>query len=70
MTTKAEKTTENSHRATQRGYAGGLIIERGEFVPLDVTLSDVWLIPASQYRAADYDELTPPERLMAGAKLR
>lgn len=63
----ASKTTENSHRATQRGYADGRIIERGEFVPAGITTSDVWMVSASKFRASD-DDATPAERLMKGAK--
>lgn len=38
------KTTGNgTHRATQRGYAGGEIIEEGRLVPPGTPVSDKWM---------------------------
>lgn len=39
-----EKTGANTHRAVQRGYAGGILIEEGEFVPADVPVGS-WMEP-------------------------
>lgn len=38
-----EKTGPNTHRATQRGYADGQLIEPGQFVPAGVAVSDEWM---------------------------
>lgn len=41
----AKETGSHTHRANQRGYAAGQLIEEGEFVPAGVTVSDVWMDP-------------------------
>lgn len=51
-----ERTKHESHRATERGYAGGELIEPGEFVPADVPIGS-WMegaesAPASVKRSA------------------
>lgn len=48
-------TGDNTHRATQRGYAipqtdppearAGVLVEEGEVVPADVPVSDTWMEP-------------------------
>ncbi|ODP39259.1 hypothetical protein [Sphingomonas turrisvirgatae] len=39
----AKETAVNSHRASQRGYANGLLIEEGEYVPAGVPVSETWM---------------------------
>lgn len=40
---KKNETGVNTHRATQRGYAKGMLIEPEDFVPDGVTISDAWM---------------------------
>lgn len=50
---KAPKSTGiNTHKANQRGYADGMLIEAGEFVPADVPVSAEWMEPVSKKQAA------------------
>ena len=41
-------TTATSHRATQRGYAGGEIVEPGDLVPADTPVSENWMEPVKK----------------------
>ena len=60
--TKAEpkKTGEATHRATERGYAGGAIIEPGEPVPAGIPVSIHWMAPAGS-KPAEPEVETPAE---------
>lgn len=40
---KAPKTKAGQYRATERGYAGGNIIEAGQLVPGDTPVSENWM---------------------------
>jgi hypothetical protein len=44
---KVETTKAGSHRAIDRGYAGGEIIEAGQLVPPGVPVSEAWMEPVS-----------------------
>jgi hypothetical protein len=46
-----KNTGNQTHRATQRGYAAGQLIEEGEFVPEDVPVSDEWMEPLDKKEA-------------------
>jgi len=46
--TEQKLTKANSHRATERGYAGGEIIEPGDLVPAGTPISDLWMEPLSK----------------------
>lgn len=52
----ADQTGVNTHRATQRGYAKGELIEEGQMVPAGVAVSDNWM-----------ESLTPKEARLARA---
>lgn len=53
MAKDPENTGVNSHVATRRGYAGGRIIEPGEFVPHDIAVSEEWMEPAPKKAKAE-----------------
>lgn len=40
-------TEPGSHVATQRGYAGGVIVEPGELVPAGIAVAEEWMAPAA-----------------------
>lgn len=40
-----DKTGQDTHRATERGYAHGQLIEIGGFVPADTPVSESWMEP-------------------------
>jgi hypothetical protein len=40
---KAAKTGINTHRATQRGYANGVLVETGDYVPDGIAVSKDWM---------------------------
>lgn len=40
-----KETKAGSHRATQRGYAGGELIETGDLVPAGFPVSEEWMEP-------------------------
>jgi hypothetical protein len=50
--TKENVTSASSHRATQRGYAGGDIIEPGDLVPAGTPVSTEWMEPLSKKEGA------------------
>lgn len=43
----AKMTESGSHRATERGYAGGELIEAGQLVPAGTPVSENWMEPVS-----------------------
>ncbi len=45
---KVKETTAGSHRATQRGYAGGELIEPGKLVPANTPVSEEWMEPTKK----------------------
>ena len=49
---KIAKTGAHTHRATERGYADGQLIEEGEFVPAGVPVSENWMDKVSKKDAA------------------
>lgn len=53
---KVELTEANSHRATERGYGMGQLIEPGCIVPAGVPVSESWM-----------DEIEPKDRKLAAA---
>lgn len=40
---KMRKTGAGTHVATQRGYAGGVVIEPGEAIPAEIVFSPHWM---------------------------
>lgn len=61
---KDNLTTATSHRATQRGYAGGDIIEPGDLVPAGTPVSEAWMEPLSRKQgdlARALDEALSPD---------
>lgn len=64
-----KKTGDNTHRATQRGYAidptsnAGVLVEEGEIVPADQPVSEIWMEPikkADAKLAAAMEEALDP----------
>jgi hypothetical protein len=53
------KTNDGSHKAIRRGYAAGMIIEPGDVVPANTPVSNIWMIPANEFR----ESLIEPEAL-------
>lgn len=61
---KAAETGAHTHKAIERGYAKGQLVEIGEFVPEGVTVSDVWMEKLSKEEARDLqvsNEATDPK---------
>lgn len=44
---EVEKTEAGSHRATERGYANGELIEPGKLVPPGIAVSTEWMEPVN-----------------------
>ena len=63
MTKALTKT--NSHRAIERGYAGGDLVEPGELVPAGIPVSDEWMESVNKKEAdlirATQEALSPNE---------
>jgi hypothetical protein len=66
-----KKTGDNTHRATQRGYAidpktaAGVLVEEGDIVPADQPVSDNWMEPikkGDRELAAAIEEAQDPLR--------
>jgi hypothetical protein len=55
-----EITGENTHRATQRGYAAGFVVEEGQAVPAGVTVGS-WMEKGKPHPPVDLKQ--PGRRL-------
>lgn len=62
MTKEHKLTGSNTHRATQRGYANGELVEAGDLVPSGITVSEEWMEPVkvSKALAGAIEEATDP----------